>query len=143
LKLEVTDLFVNPVIRQLRGKVRRTDRDIPGREFTSRTRLSLKYPAMICNEYGMSAVQRAKIQHVYPLAPMQTGMLFHWLEDKTSLLIFEQILLTIEGERTYCYLKKALNNWSEVRYFTNLLCIRGLAEPLQVVLPEADYRHYF
>ncbi|NIM16718.1 MAG: hypothetical protein GTO45_32410 [Candidatus Aminicenantes bacterium] len=42
--------------------------------------------------------KKRRIQDIYNLSPMQSGMLFYWLKDKNSKAYFEQTTLTVKGK---------------------------------------------
>ncbi|UCH95077.1 MAG: amino acid adenylation domain-containing protein, partial [Candidatus Aminicenantes bacterium] len=83
-----------------------------------------------------------KIQCLYPLSPMQSGMLYHAYANRSSPVYFEQSAFVIKGEMDYRVLKHSFNRLVEQYdiFRTNFL-FEGLPEPLQVVLEqrEADF----
>lgn len=42
--------------------------------------------------------KKVKVKKLFPLSPMQEGMLFHSLLDRESGAYFEQAMFTINGE---------------------------------------------
>lgn len=50
---------------------------------------------------------KQKIQKVYPLTPMQEGMLYHAMLDPESSSYFTQLELVIDGNLIWGSLKKA------------------------------------
>ncbi|WP_447008461.1 amino acid adenylation domain-containing protein [Saccharothrix isguenensis] len=74
------------------------------------------------------------VEDVYPLTPMQSGMLFHSLSEGDQRLYFEQLSFVLEGVTDSTVLARA---WREVVERTPVLRSRvvweGVDEPLQVV----------
>ncbi|WP_425444405.1 amino acid adenylation domain-containing protein [Saccharothrix carnea] len=74
------------------------------------------------------------VEDVYPLTPMQAGMLFHSLSEGDQRLYFEQLAFVLEGVTDSTVLARA---WREVVERTSVLRSRvvweGVDEPLQVV----------
>ncbi|HLP60854.1 MAG TPA: amino acid adenylation domain-containing protein, partial [Candidatus Deferrimicrobium sp.] len=81
--------------------------------------------------------QNTEIQSIYPLSPMQSGMLFHWLKDKKSPAYFEQTEIYFRGEIQPSLFEDALNI-IVARYdiLRTIFTHEGLAEPLQIVLKQ-------
>ena len=74
------------------------------------------------------------VEDIYPLSPMQQGMLFHTLYDPTSGVYFEQLSCTLTGEFNIPAFKQA---WEEVMkrhaVLRTAFLWEGLDKPLQVV----------
>ncbi len=79
------------------------------------------------------------VEDVYPLAPVQEGMLFHTLQSPESGVYFEQYRCTLRGELDVPALKQA---WQRVvqrhAVLRTAFLWQGLDEPLQVVRKEVD-----
>jgi amino acid adenylation domain-containing protein len=93
--------------------------------------------------------QLANLEDIYPLSPMQQGMLFHTIYSPDSGLYFEQSLFTIKGDLDISAFagawRSVVERYSILR--TSFLW-EGLAKPMQVVhgrvrLPfeEQDWSH--
>ena len=87
---------------------------------------------------------KSKIKDVYPLTPMQEGILFYSLYDSDSTAYFEQITLSIQGELKRNYLQKALDILIE-RYdvFRTGFIYETPNQPLQVVLQSRESKLYY
>ena len=76
-----------------------------------------------------------EIEDIYPLSPMQQGMLFHTLYDPTDALYFQQLSWAMQGELDVTAFQRA---WAWVVERHPVLRSRvewvGLEEPLQIVL---------
>ncbi|MFC6652725.1 condensation domain-containing protein [Paenibacillus rhizoplanae] len=72
---------------------------------------------------------------IYPLSPMQAGMLFQALREPQSSAYFEQMSFTIQGSLHEAHLEKSLSLLME-RYdiFRTVFMCEGLERPLQIVL---------
>jgi len=81
---------------------------------------------------------KSKIEAIYPLAPLQTGMLFHTLHAESDDVYTTQLALTLEGPLNVAALRSA---WEQVirRHSVLRSCFfwEGLREPVRVVLREA------
>src|SRR3569832_1317142 len=79
-------------------------------------------------------MKQKNVEDIYPLAPMQQGVLFHNLYDPGAGMYFEIITWTIHGEVNVEALEKA---WQSVVYrhpvLRSFFVWEGLDEPLQVV----------
>ncbi|MHA6534814.1 condensation domain-containing protein, partial [Paenibacillus sp. BAC0078] len=76
-----------------------------------------------------------EIVSMYPLSPMQEGMLFQALMEPQSSAYFEQMLFAIQGSLQEANLEKSLSLLME-RYdiFRMVFMYEGLERPLQIVL---------
>ncbi|MCP4217479.1 MAG: amino acid adenylation domain-containing protein [bacterium] len=86
----------------------------------------------------------AEIQWIYPLSPMQAGMLYHAMESFTSSAYFEQTTITLQGELQPELLEKSFNLLLE-RYDilrTNFF-FHAPGIPLQVVIRRRNARLHF
>ena len=94
-------------------------------------------------------MQLTNVEDIYPLSPMQEGMLFHSLYDPQSEIYFEQIAFTLRGHLNVPALQQA---WEQViarhAILRTLFLWEQLDHPLQIVrqqvgLPwtEHDWRH--
>ncbi|MCP4216968.1 MAG: amino acid adenylation domain-containing protein, partial [bacterium] len=81
--------------------------------------------------------KEAQIKEIYPLTPMQEGMLFHTLMDDGSNAYFEQTSFTVEGELDPELFQQAFNQLLE-RYdiLRTAFYHKDTTKPLQVVLEE-------
>ncbi|MCP4150001.1 MAG: AMP-binding protein, partial [bacterium] len=79
--------------------------------------------------------QETAINAIYPLSPMQKGMLFHYSTETNSDAYFEQSLINITGRLDVQQFKKSFGILTD-RYdiFRTLFVHDGLDEPLQLVL---------
>ncbi|AOX04306.1 hypothetical protein BJP34_14360 [Moorena producens PAL-8-15-08-1] len=79
------------------------------------------------------------IESLYPLSPMQEGILFHTLYDSNSSVYFEQILLTLSGQVNQESLKQS---WQQVvqrhGVLRTMFVWEGRKQPLQVVRKQVD-----
>ncbi len=78
-----------------------------------------------------------EILQIYPLSPMQGGMLYHTLKDKNSRAYFNQFSLKLRGEVEVLILEESLNRIIDRHdTFRTVFAYEGLSEPVQVVLTE-------
>jgi amino acid adenylation domain-containing protein/non-ribosomal peptide synthase protein (TIGR01720 family) len=83
----------------------------------------------------MSYLTKQNIADIYPLSPMQQGMLFHTLYDQDSPAYFEQFYCIIEGELVYKHIEKAWNHLiDEHPVFRTVFNYKELSQPVQIVL---------
>jgi amino acid adenylation domain-containing protein/thioester reductase-like protein/non-ribosomal peptide synthase protein (TIGR01720 family) len=85
-----------------------------------------------------------EIQSLYPLSPMQSGMLFHALKNRDSLAYFEQSVITLQGDLDKSLLEDSLNKLID-RYdiLRTVFAYEELEEPLQIVLKQRKTHLYF
>ncbi|MCK4764921.1 MAG: amino acid adenylation domain-containing protein [Candidatus Aminicenantes bacterium] len=90
-------------------------------------------------------IKKNDIQDIYFLSPMQEGMLFHYLMDKSSPAYFEQTTYRIEGDFDLKTFEQAFNRLIQ-RYdiLRTLFIFDKVKKPVQVVLKkreaQVDYR---
>ncbi|MCU0286457.1 MAG: amino acid adenylation domain-containing protein, partial [Acidobacteria bacterium] len=77
------------------------------------------------------------IESIYPLSPMQKGILFHWLTRSQYDIYFIQNIFRLEGHLDKSILADSINHLI-ARYdiFRTIFIHQGLPEPLQVVLKQ-------
>ncbi len=87
------------------------------------------------------------IKNIYPLTPMQEGMLFHSLynqNQKNSTMYFEQLSYRLHGELNILFVEKSLDEL--LKRHDVLQTVYGLEDrgrPLQVVLHQRPVDFYF
>src|SRR4030065_1614360 len=85
-----------------------------------------------------------EIQDIYPLTPMQEGMLFHSLLDRFSNAYFEQIIFSINGELKIEFIEKGFNLIiKKYDIFRTIFIHEKLKEPKQLVVKERIADVYF
>jgi hypothetical protein len=83
----------------------------------------------------MSYLTKQNISDIYPLSPMQQGMLFHTLYDQDSPAYFEQFFCIIEGGLVYQHIEGAWNHLiDEHPVFRTVFNYKELSQPVQIVL---------
>jgi len=79
------------------------------------------------------------VQDIYPLSPMQEGMLFHSLLDPESDFYFEQMTYRLQGKLDINAVEASVRQLiSRYDILRTLFIHEGLDRPLQVVLKERD-----
>lgn len=83
-------------------------------------------------------VDRSALDDLYPLSPMQQGMLFHCIESPELNLYVNQLSVAVEGLQVqrFCSAWQTLLERHEVR--TAFMWRDGLADPLQAVYQHAE-----
>jgi len=80
---------------------------------------------------------RMQIQDIYPLTPMQEGMLFHSLAEQKSSTYFEQISYRLRGELAPDIVKKSLDElFRRYDILRTAFIHEGVDRPVQVVLKD-------
>lgn len=74
------------------------------------------------------------IEAIFPLSPLQQGMLFHTVSDERERFYFEQLIWTLHGDVNTQALARA---WQQVidrhQSLRTMFVWEGMDEPLQVV----------
>ena len=88
--------------------------------------------------------ESTEIQSIYPLSPMQGGMLYHSLKGEELDTYFRQGIFQLKGKIEPALLETAFNQLLE-RYdiLRTVFYYDGLAEPVQIVLKTRKTRVYF
>ena len=83
----------------------------------------------------MSYLSKKNIADIYPLSPMQKGMLFHAVYDPDSSVYFEQFCCVIEGALDLACFEGAWNHLIESNpIFRTVFNWKDLSQPVQIVL---------
>ena len=86
----------------------------------------------------------ANIKDIYPLSPLQSGMLFHAIYDERSTHYFEQIAYRLTKELCIAHVEKSLKILSERHdILRTAFSYENVSEPLQVVLKDRDIAFCF
>ena len=82
-------------------------------------------------------IEKGNLKDIYPLSPMQEGMLFHRLYESESVAYFEQFSFSMRGDLNITLFE---DGWNELfrRYdiLRTIFMHKGTDRPLQVVLKE-------
>lgn len=86
----------------------------------------------------------AKIKNMYPLTPLQEGMLFHNITDRESSMYHQQMRFRIKGELNVDIFEKSLNQLVQRHdIFRTVFLHEQTQKPVQVVLHERRLKvHY-
>ncbi|QXU43276.1 non-ribosomal peptide synthetase [Pedobacter sp. D749] len=85
-----------------------------------------------------------KIQSVYPLTPMQEGMLFHFLYDEKDSAYFEQVSYALKGVLNIDIFKKSVAQLvSRHDALRTSIVYEGVSNPMQVVLTEREIQFQY
>jgi amino acid adenylation domain-containing protein/non-ribosomal peptide synthase protein (TIGR01720 family) len=87
---------------------------------------------------------KRRIEKIYPLSPMQSGMLFHSLKDKESGAYIEQNVLRVKGDIDNELLERSINVLID-RYdiLRTVFRVDKVKEPLQFVLNQRKFQIHF
>jgi len=89
-------------------------------------------------------LKKENLKDIYPLTPMQQGMLFHALYDKDSLAYFNQFSLRISDTIDVRVFEES---WNEIlmRYdnLRTIFITKNVREPMQIILKHQKIDFYF
>ncbi|MBJ8194053.1 hypothetical protein JDS79_45990, partial [Bacillus cereus] len=75
-----------------------------------------------------------QIKHIYPLTPMQQGMLFHYMMEPKTTAYVEQVAIEIEGELQQELLEQSFQELlAKYEVLRTNFVFTGIREPRQVV----------
>lgn len=84
------------------------------------------------------------IEDIYPLTPMQEGLLFHALYDRTSSAYFEQMSYRLNGTLEVDVVKKSLHRLVERHTALRTVFLhKDVERPLQLVMEQMDVDFYY
>jgi amino acid adenylation domain-containing protein/non-ribosomal peptide synthase protein (TIGR01720 family) len=84
------------------------------------------------------------LEDIYPLTPMQEGMFFHWVYDRTSTAYFGQVSFQLQGDLHVELVERSLNELFERHDILRTAFIQGAdGQLLQVVLKERLIDFYY
>ncbi|MCP5054367.1 MAG: hypothetical protein GY940_44785 [bacterium] len=100
------------------------------------------------NRLSIETVDRLNRQYsirdLYPLSPMQEGMLFHRLYDHSSVSYFEQISYRLQGDLDIAIVEKSLNELFKRHSILRTAFVHeGFDRPLQIVLRDRAVDFYY
>ncbi len=105
--------------------------------------LQLSYDGLSAEELARLR-QQYQLNDLYPLSPMQEGMLFHTLYDRESAVYFQQMAYRLQGVMDEGLVERALNQLMARHDVLRTLFIHeDLERPLQLVLAERKVEFYF
>ncbi|MGD2090925.1 MAG: amino acid adenylation domain-containing protein [Candidatus Aminicenantes bacterium] len=105
-----------------------SDLTYPGLSIETLERLKKEYP----------------LEDIYPLTPMQEGMLFYGLYAANTSAYFTQVSFRLQGELNVDYVEKSLNELlKRYQVLRTVFVHEGLEHPLQLVLKERQVDFYY
>ncbi|MGB8452383.1 MAG: amino acid adenylation domain-containing protein [Anaerocolumna sp.] len=94
--------------------------------------------------YREMEVSKQNITDIYPLTPMQTGMLYHFLREKDSHAYFEQAVITLKGKVDKGTLERAFHQVIKRHDILRTAFVyEKVDNPVQVVLKDRLVKMYF
>ena len=115
----------------------RKERTLTPSDFTYKE-LSIEKVEDLQNQYPVP------IEDLYPLSPMQAGILFHCLNEKDSSAYLMQNAWKIHGQLNVEWIEKSLNQLLKRHEILRTVFVHeGLDRPLQLVLENRDVGFYY
>ena len=143
--VEIKDIFDNPVISKLAPLVKEDIETLSPASNTARGEIT---PAWKTKEGGSTykglsrekldqLCQNYPVEDIYPLSPMQEGILFYVLYNKNTTAYFYQLSYRIHGELDVPVVRKCIDHLVD-RYqvLRTMFIYDGSERPMQVVLKE-------
>ncbi|MBP2633741.1 MAG: bacillaene synthesis, partial [Firmicutes bacterium] len=92
----------------------------------------------------MIKLDKNNIKDIYPLSPMQQGMLFHAIVDENSRSYFQQITVTLDGDIDIGVFEESFNNViKKYDVLKTMFIYKNVKEPVQLVLKDRKAKIYF
>ena len=83
------------------------------------------------------SIPNSKVQDIYPLSPMQEGLLFHYLYDPETTAFFQQMNYRLEGQLDIHLVEEAWNYlFKRHEVLRTIFVYQNIKRPLQIVLTE-------
>ncbi|GAB1544223.1 surfactin non-ribosomal peptide synthetase SrfAC [Scytonema sp. NUACC21] len=96
------------------------------------------------NKHNSAIKGKENLKDLYPLSPMQEGMLFHSLYDESAGTYLEQIFCSIIGNFNVNLFEKSWNElFKRHEILRTILIPQKAARPLQMVLKECEIDFYY
>ncbi|WP_026475839.1 non-ribosomal peptide synthetase [Alkaliphilus transvaalensis] len=107
-------------------------------------KLNIKDLDHVVRELEGIGYKKNNIKDIYPLAPMQEGMLYHSIMNDSNGSYFEQASFTVDGELDILLFGEAFNGLvKKYDVLRSLFLYKAVKEPLQVVLKDREIKiHY-
>ncbi len=145
MKLEVKHLLQNSTIKEASKYLERlnaicgTDKQkLPTLKGTMQSRIDKEEYELIKAILKENGIEQSNIEDMYPLSPMQEGMLFHTQLKNNKNVYFEQTTLDIAGEISIDIFEESFNKVIEKYDVLRTVFIHErVRKPVQVVLKEA------
>lgn len=133
---KLVNLYKSNLLDIIQHCISRTETEKTPSDFGC-TSLSLTDFYKIVNDVCQKVGEPALISKIYPLTPMQSGMLYHSLRSKSATAYFEQFVFSLAGPIDRILMSRSVNYLMK-RYdiFRTLFIYDGLEEPMQVVLED-------
>ena len=133
-KLEIRDIFQYPSISQLALRVKigtqkpLEETSVPPMALHNLTPEEMEVINAVVNEH---------IKDIYPLSPMQEGMLYHSLYDYSTSIYVRQVSYRLQGDLDIVRVEKSLNELVKRHDVLRTVFIHeGIQQPVQVVMAE-------
>ncbi|MBF0558173.1 MAG: amino acid adenylation domain-containing protein, partial [Nitrospirae bacterium] len=142
LKLKVTDIFRYPTVAELSQRVG-SNGGSNASCISGHINCPLSVPQGIDEFLVRNGIDRGGLKDIYPLSPLQEGMLYHRISDDKSTAYLEQISFTIEGGLDISAFRKSWNElFKRHDIFRTIFVYKETEEPFQIVFREraADFR---
>ena len=152
LKIQVRDIFQYPVISDLAAHVtediystdQNTVTDIDPLTAIQTSFLETQKGNQEINHYHQAVINKENVKDIYPLTPMQQGMLFQALYDEDSLEYFNQFSIPLLEEINVRIFE---DSWNEVLMrYDNLRAVfitKNVKESMQMILKHQKIDFYF
>ncbi|MGD2090215.1 MAG: amino acid adenylation domain-containing protein [Candidatus Aminicenantes bacterium] len=127
---------IQQLMSQYHRELSRVISHCTAREESELTPSDLTYPHLTI-DFLEQLKSQYPVNDIYPLSPMQEGMLFHAIYEEDKSTYFEQLSYRLYGHLDISYVEKSINELLK-RYdiLRTAFIYEGLERPLQVVLKE-------
>jgi amino acid adenylation domain-containing protein/non-ribosomal peptide synthase protein (TIGR01720 family) len=144
-KVQYEKETVETWIRHLKHNLKEIIRFTSNRTNRELTPSDLTYTGITIEKLDQ-LTRQVRMQDIYPLSPLQEGILFHSLYDRDSAAYFEQIMLDVRGELEESLLQAAMKQLVKRHDILRTVFIpveEGLEIPLQAVLEDREVEYVY